>query len=95
MLLTTSPAPPPHYDAVSKIQLIFKSHIPYYSMLLMYNHIHWHSRCIDQHLTMSSVKVQHCNIVSSDAECRVTMLTHNSGHTSNSVIEIITLREER
>jgi hypothetical protein len=64
-------------------------------MLLIYNHIHWHSRCIAEDLTIPSVKVQHCNIVSSDGECRVTMHTRNNGQTSDSVIEIIALREER
>lgn len=64
-------------------------------MLLMHNHIHCHSRCTAEHLTMPSVKVQHCNIVSSDRECKVTMHTCNSGQTSNSVIEIVTVREER
>lgn len=64
-------------------------------MLLMYNHTDCHSRCTAEHLTMSSVKVQHCNIVSSDRECKVTMHTCNGGQTSDSVIEIVTGREER
>lgn len=60
--LTTKAA---HYQAVSKTQLNLNL-IYHTSMLLMYNHIHCHSRCTAEHLTMPSGKVQHCNIVSSD-----------------------------
>jgi len=57
--------------------------------------MHCHSRYTAEHLTMPSVKVQHCNTVSSDRECKVTMHTRNGGQNSNSVIEIVTVREER
>jgi hypothetical protein len=90
----TTMLPPPLWGSLQNLTQ-FKSYIPYCSMLLMYNHTHCHSRCTVEHMTMPSVKVEHFNIMSSDRQRKVTMYTRNSGRTSDSEIEIVTVREER